>query len=299
MTEYKMFEGCTIGNRIPFIETASRKVFDKLGIQTSQAPFSCCPDPTGMKSLDENAWLVMGARNLCLAEDEGKDIISLCNGCANTLRGVKVQLKHDNLKMDKVNAELAKIGKKYKGSIDTKHFLDVLKDDVGMDKIKNAITKQLSGLKVACHCGCHYMRPSEWMESDDPMRPTTLKNLTAATGATVVDYDEELLCCGCTTGKACVSLGSMFENYGLHILKKKLDSVIKAGADVIVVNCPACFFRYDTKQRDVSEKFEEKYKIPVIYLTELYALAMGFSPDEIGLKFHRVRLTEVLQKIGL
>ena len=299
MTEYKMFQGCTIGNRIPFIETASRKVFDKLGIQTSPAPFSCCPDPTGMKSFDNDAWLVMGARNLCLAEAEGKDIISLCNGCANTLKGVKTQLKHDRLKMDKVNAHLAKVGKQYKGSIDTKHFLDVFKDEVGVDKIKSAITKQLTGLKVACHCGCHYMRPSEWMKSDDPIRPTNLRKLVAATGATVVDYDEEVLCCGCTVGKACVSLGSMFENFGLAILKKKLDSINKAGADVIVVNCPACFFRYDTKQPDVSQKYQSKYNIPVMYLTELYALAMGFRPDELGLKFHRIRLKNILQKIGL
>ena len=96
--EYKMFQGCVIGNRIPFIEAASRKVFEKLGIDTSQAPFSCCPDPTGMKSFDNDAWLTVGARNLCLAEAEGKDIISLCNGCTNTLRGVKHQLKHDSLK---------------------------------------------------------------------------------------------------------------------------------------------------------------------------------------------------------
>ena len=88
MTEYTMFEGCTIGNRIPFIEAASKRVFEKVGIETSQAPFSCCPDPTGMKSFDNNAWLALGARNLTLAETEGKDIISLCNGCTNTLRGV-------------------------------------------------------------------------------------------------------------------------------------------------------------------------------------------------------------------
>ena len=92
MTEYKMFEGCVIGNRIPFIEAASRKVLDKIGVQTSQAPFACCPDPTGVKCFDNTAWLAMGARNLSLAEAEGKPIISLCNGCANTLRGVQHQL---------------------------------------------------------------------------------------------------------------------------------------------------------------------------------------------------------------
>ncbi len=290
MTEFKMFEGCTIGNRIPFIEAASRKVFEKVGIETSQAPFSCCPDPTGMKSFDNNAWLTIGAMNLCLAEAEGKDIISLCNGCTNTLRGVQHQLKHDSLKKEKVNKELAKIGKEFKGTIDVKHFVDVLKEQ--LDKIKGSITKPLNGLKVACHPGCHYMRPAEWMESDDPMRPETLKKLVAASGATVVDYDELVLCCGSAVTNA-------YEEHGLANLKNKLDSIKKAGADVICVNCPACFQQFDTRQRDLSKKYETEYNIPVVYITELYALAMGYSADEIGLKFHRTRLKSILEKYGL
>jgi len=292
MTEYKMFEGCVIGNRIPFIEAASRIVFQKVGIETSQAAFTCCPDPTGMRSFDNDAWLALGALNLCLAEAEGKDIISLCNGCTNTLRGVQHQLKHDSLKKEKVNAELAKIGKEFKGSIDVKHFVDVLKNEVGMDKIKSAVTKQLSGLKVACHPGCHYMRPSEWMEADDPLKPTNLKELVSASGATVVDYDELALCCGSAVTNA-------YEEHGFANLKIKMDSIKKAGVDVIVVNCPACFQQFDSRQRDLSKAFDTEYNIPVLYLTELYALAMGASPDELGLKFHRTRLRNLLEKLGI
>jgi heterodisulfide reductase subunit B len=291
MTEYKMFEGCTIGNRIPFIEAASRKVFEKVGIETSQAPFSCCPDPTGMKSFDNNAWLTIGARNLCLAEAEGKSIISLCNGCTNTLRGVQHQLKHDSLKKKRVNQQLAKVGKEFKGTIDVIHFVDALKEN--LDKVKSAITKPLNGLRVAVHPGCHYMRPAEWMESDDPMRPNNLKELVKACGANVVDYDELVLCCGSAVTNA-------YEDYGLANLKNKFDSIMKAGgADVIVVNCPACFQQFDTRQRDLSKKYEKDYNIPVLYLTELYALAMGYTPDDIGLKFHRTRLNPVLEKLGI
>ncbi|MFX1496269.1 MAG: CoB--CoM heterodisulfide reductase iron-sulfur subunit B family protein [Promethearchaeota archaeon] len=281
MTEYKMFEGCTIGNRIPFIEAASRRVFEKIGIDTSEAPFSCCPDPTGMKSYDNNSWLAIGARNLCLAEAEGKDIISLCNGCANTLRGVQHQLKHDSLKREKVNKQLAKIGKEYKGNVDVKHFVDVLKDN--LENIRSAITKPLSGLKVAVHPGCHYMRPAEWMESDDPMRPQNLKKLVAAAGATVVDYDDIVLCCGSAVTNA-------YEEHGLANLKIKMDSIKKAGADIICVNCPSCFQQFDTRQRDLNKKYDTDYDLPVLYITELLALAMGISPDEIGLKFHRTRM---------
>ncbi|MHA1933397.1 MAG: CoB--CoM heterodisulfide reductase iron-sulfur subunit B family protein [Promethearchaeota archaeon] len=292
MTEYKMFEGCVIGNRIPFIEKSSRLVFDKLEIETSEAPFACCPDPTGMKSFDNDAWLVMGARNISLAEEEGKDIVSLCNGCTNTLRGVQHQLKHDTLRKDNVNVELAKIGKKFKGSIEIKHFVDLLKDGVGKDKIKSNITKPLSAIKVACHPGCHYMRPAEWMDSDDPLKPTNLKELTALSGATVVDYDELALCCGSAVTNA-------YEEHGMANLKKKMDGIKKTGADVIVVNCPACFQQLDTRQRDLTKKFETEYTIPVLYLTELYALAMGFSPEDLGLKFHRTKLSGLLEKLGI
>ena len=96
MAELKLFLGCVIPNRLPFIEATSRKVFDKLGIQTSDAPFACCPEPIGFHSVCETSWLAMGARNLSIAEGEGKDIISLCNGCTNTLKGVKHELDHDD-----------------------------------------------------------------------------------------------------------------------------------------------------------------------------------------------------------
>ncbi|MFW9988273.1 MAG: CoB--CoM heterodisulfide reductase iron-sulfur subunit B family protein [Candidatus Odinarchaeota archaeon] len=290
MIEYKMFEGCTIGNRIPFIEAASRRVLEKIGIKTSQAPFACCPDPTGIKCFDDQTWLVMGARNLCLAEAEGKDIISLCNGCANTLRGVKAQLKQDSLKKLKVNAKLAKIGKEYKDSIDVKHFVDVLK--VNLNAIRSKVIKQLTGLKVACHPGCHYMRPTEWMESDDPMQPKNLKELAAITGANIIDYDELTLCCG-------NAITGIFPDTADLVLKRKLDSIIRAGADVLVVNCPACFQQFDTKQRDLGKKFNANYNIPVLYITELLALAMGINPDDIGLKFHRIKLFTILEKLGL
>ncbi|MBY8989093.1 MAG: hypothetical protein KGD61_11615, partial [Candidatus Lokiarchaeota archaeon] len=196
------------------------------------------------------------------------------------LRGVQYQLKHDSTKMEKVNKELAKIGKNYKGTSEIKHFVDVLSDN--LDKVKGAISKPLTGLKVAVHPGCHYMRPAEWMESDDPMNPTTLKKLVEASGASVVDYGEEILCCGNAVTNA-------YEEHGFANLKIKMDAIMKAEVDIIVVNCPACFQQFDTRQRDLGKAYETEYSIPVLYITELYALAMGVSPEDIGLKFHRVR----------
>ncbi|TFG05294.1 MAG: CoB--CoM heterodisulfide reductase subunit B [Promethearchaeota archaeon] len=289
--EYKMFEGCTIGNRIPFIEASARKVFDKLGIKTSEAPFACCPDPVGFNSTDHTSWLAMGARNLTLAEAEEKDIVSLCNGCFQTLKAVNHELTHDEHEKEKVNGFLKAIGREFKGTINVYHFVEVLYN-LGLDKIKEVLKIDLSGMKLACHTGCHYNRPSEIMQTDDPMKPVKLRELVEVTGATAVDYEEEMLCCGSGVSNA-------EEEPGLQILINKFNSALNAGAEAFVVVCPACFQQMDTNQRNAGKLADTEFKIPILYLTELLALAMGFKADDLGLKFHRARLTSLLEKYNL
>ena len=289
-SEYKLFQGCTIGNRIPFIEASARKVFDKLGINTSEAPFACCPDPVGFNSVDHTSWLAMGARNLTIAEAEDKDIVSLCNGCFQTLKAVNQELKHNEHEKEKINTILKTVKREFKGSINVKHFVEVLYD-VGAEKIKEHVKKELSGVKVACHTGCHYNRPSEIMQTDDPMKPVKLRELVAAVGATPVDYEEEMLCCGAGVGNA-------EEAPAMQVLANKFNSALDAGAEIFVVVCPACFQQMDTNQKKAGQQSNNTFNIPILYLTELMALAFGENPDDLGLKFHRSRLTSFLEKYG-
>jgi len=288
---YAMFQGCVIGNRIPFIEASARKVFDKLGIKTSEAPFACCPDPVGFNSTDHLSWMAMGARNLTLAEEEGKNIISLCNGCFQTLKLVNQEMIHNEHEREKINEILKTVGREFKGTINVKHFVEVL-HEIGAEKIKEHITNDFSGLKVACHVGCHYNRPSEIVQTDDPMKPVKLREVVIATGATPVDYVEEVLCCG--TG-----VGNAEEEPSIQILINKLDSLINAGAEAIIVNCPACYQQFDSNQKKAEKLSGNTYGIPVLYITELLALAMGVNPDEIGVRYHRIRLTGFLEKYNL
>ncbi len=287
--EYKLFQGCVIGNRLPFIEASARRVFDKLGINTSDAAFACCPDPVGFNSTDHESWVAMGARNLTLAEEEGKDIISLCNGCFQTLKLVNQELKHDDHEKEKVNTILKTIGREFKGTINVKHFVEVLHEY--LDKIKENVVKDLSNLKVACHPGCHYNRPSEKVQTEDPMKPVKLRELVAAAGAIPVDYEEEVLCCGTGTGNT-------EEEPAMQILSNKMTSAIKAGAEVVVLNCPACYQQFDNNQKKAEKIDDKTFGLPVLYITELLALAFGENPDDLGLKFHRTRLTGFLEKHG-
>ncbi len=289
--EYKLFQGCVIGNRIPFIEASARKVFDKIGIKTTEAPFACCPDPVGFNSTDHKSWLAMGARNLTIAEDEGKDIISLCNGCFQTLKLVNQELQHDDHEREKINKILKTINREFKGTISVKHFVEVLYD-IGAEKIKENVVADLSGLKVACHAGCHYSRPSEIIQTDDPMNPIKLRYLVEAVGAIPVDYDDEAICCGAGVEHA-------EEEPAMLILANKFKTATKAGAEAFIVNCPACFQQFDSNQRKLEKYTGVKYAVPVLYVTELMALAFGVKPDEIGFKFHRSRLTALMTKYNL
>lgn len=284
-----MFQGCVIGNRIPFIEASARKVFDKLGINTSDAAFACCPDPVGFNGTDHESWLAMAARNLTIAEQESKNIISLCNGCFQTLKLVNEELKHDDHEKEKVNNVLKTIGREFKGSIDVKHFVEVLHDYT--DKIKELVTKDLSGLKVACHTGCHYNRPSEKLQTDDPMQPVKLREIVSASGAIPVDYEEEVLCCGTGTGNS-------EEEPAMQILSNKLTSAMNAGAEAMIVNCPACYQQFDNNQKKAEKIDNKTFGIPVLYVTELLALAFGEDSKSLGLNFHRTRLKALLEKFG-
>ncbi|GAB4308943.1 MAG: CoB--CoM heterodisulfide reductase subunit B [Promethearchaeota archaeon] len=289
MTEYCLFPGCVIPNRIPFIEASARFVFNKLGVAVSDLPFTCCPDPTGLVMASKDSWLVLGANNLAMAEAAGKPVLSLCNGCTQTLKAVQHELQHHPRTMAKVNAMLEKVGKKVNGGATVRHFVDVLRNEVGVEKIKAALTRSLEGLKVACHTGCHYARPSEVMQFDDPFEPKFLRELVAATGATPVDYEDEWLCCG-------NAVANKDEETAKALNERKFKSIVAAGADVVCVVCPACFQRLDGVQRSLKGVVAKQ--LPVLYLTELFALAMGASAADINLKMHRVKDDELVTRMG-
>ncbi|MFX1260129.1 MAG: heterodisulfide reductase-related iron-sulfur binding cluster, partial [Promethearchaeota archaeon] len=135
-------------------------------------------------------------------------------------------------------------------------------------------------------------RPSEILQTDDPMKPVKLREVVMATGAIPVNYEEEALCCG-------AGVGNTEEEPSMQILVNKLNSALNAGAEAFVVNCPACFQQFDSNQKKAEKLSGNTYGIPILYLTELLALSFGIKPDEIGVKFHRSRLTALLEKYNL
>ena len=287
----KLFTGCVIPNRLPFLEKSARIVFEKLGVSLEDAPFACCPDPVGIAAISEKTWLTLAARNLILGEQDNTEILSLCNGCSETLLMVKHTLQHDKKSLEEVNEILEKKGYKYNGTAKVSHFVRTLVEDIGINKIKKVIKEvwdgkedahnPVQGLKIAAHPGCHYNRPSKVLKWDDPKDPQYLEELIKAIGGEPIKYNEKNLCCGSAVLRT-------RDDIGFEISRKKYESASKAGAKIIAVNCPSCFQTLESNQRQVNKKFETEYTLPIFYITELMALAFGYKPDEIGLKFHTV-----------
>jgi len=289
MKKYIPFFGCMISMKYPQFEAAVRKTVQKLGLELVDVHgFTCCPDPIYFKADDKKEWLTIAARNLCLAEEAGHDIITMCSGCTATLSEAYHILEEEPKVKDEVNKRLSRINKEYKGTIKVRHIVTAIRDDFGIDKVKESVVKPLDGLKVAIHYGCHLLKPSKVMQVDDPDHPTILEDLVEAVGATPIDHEERLLCCG----KACSSA-----DIPAQMVYDVLTSIKNIKADCMGLICPTCFDEYDIGQIRVGRKFNTKFDIPIIYYFQLLGIAQGLSPEEVGLHRHKVSAVQLFNKV--
>ena len=281
---YALFLGCLVPTRLPQIEVSCRKVFGELGVEFDEEyDFSCCPNSPYIKPMDTEAWRLLAARNLSLVEEEGLTIVTPCPGCSNTLLEAKHELDHDRALRERVNERLKTIDREYKASVAVKHLLQVLVEDVGLEKVEEGVKAPMD-LKVATHYGCHLLKPSAIVGFEDPFTARSLEDLTEAVGSTPVRYDERDTCCG-------MVLGSTDPDGSSELAHRKLSSAKGAGAQAIMVTCPTCFLQFDMGQLKASRRYSIKYDLPVLYFTQLIGLAIGFDQKEMGIGLHKVRPT--------
>jgi heterodisulfide reductase subunit B len=271
---YALFLGCLMPSRLPFLEKSVKEMMNKLGIDFVELDeFSCCCDPIIGKSLSLDAWLAVAARNIAVAEAEGHNIITTCNGCFSSLNETNHILKNDPALKEKVNDILKELGREFKGSIEVLPLAKLLYD-MGKDKIKEHVTNALD-FKVATHYGCHLIFPEKSTGIDSSRHPHILDSLSEWVGAKTVNYTNSPLCCGS-------GLETIEKETSHEMLHEILERMRNNNATHIVTPCPFCFMQFDQGQANETEK------LPVLYISELYDLAFGSSPEEIGLKYHRV-----------
>ncbi len=299
---YGLFMGCLIPNRYPGIEWATEFLLNKkqLNVHADRIDdFTCCPVPGIFYSADKETWLALAARNLVLAQENEKEILTLCNGCYMSLHKASEKLQ-DPKQRSRTNKVLKGVGKRYVGEeiptegrvkqyrpIQVKHLVEILIHDVGLEKLEEKLVHPLTGLRVAVHYGCHYLRPSENHQIENPNRPRYIDDIVKACGATSVDYDEKLSCCGAGGG-----VRSHVKELADALTDDKIKSITKARADVIVTPCPFCLLQFDTAQSSLPG-----VNIPAIHLSSFVALALGADPLFLGFDLHNISVNPLLRKL--
>ncbi|KQC05865.1 MAG: CoB--CoM heterodisulfide reductase subunit B [Methanolinea sp. SDB] len=295
MHEYAFYLGCIAPNRYPGCEASAIKTSEKLGIKLLELHgASCCPAPGAFGSIDLNIWYAMAARNVVLAEQMGKDIALICNGCYKSIYEVNEKLKkHDELR-DGVNEVLKEIDMEFKGSIDVWHLAELLYDPeiCGVDKIRESVTVPLTGTRIAVHYGCHLMKPKKERHFGTTEHPTWIEEMVGALGATPVEYRNKMLCCGAGGGVRGYDLV-----HSLDITNEKMINLMEVGVDALTEVCPFCQLQYDRGQIEIEEKFGIDYGLPVLHYCELLGLAQGMSPQELALDLHAVSCEPFLEKV--
>jgi len=290
--EYGFFIGCTIPLKLPHLEKAFRDVAGILDVKLKEMEgVSCCPEPVSLQSLNIDTWVALGARNLAIAEKMGVNIMTICSGCYETLKTVSVLLDEDEEYLKKINGIIQKIGYNYTGKTKVYHFVELFSQPEWLEKIKKLLIKPLDDLNLAVHYGCHLIRPSKIMRFDHPEKPEKIDIILEALGAKTVKFATKLECCG-----FCARLQA---EIGEKLVEDKMTELCELEEDVdgLIAVCPACTTQLDRKEKIVARRTGKELDIPVLYLAEVMAIALGIQLEDLSLKNRSVKPTKLIEKL--
>jgi len=278
--KFALFLGCNIPARLTQYESSARAVLGELGVGLVEIKaFNCCGYP--VRNIDFRSFLLASARNLALAEKENLDVISLCKCCYGSLKKADHLMREDWSWREGINRILDREGLNYKGNIQVKHLLSVLLHDVGMEAIKDKITRPFNGLRIAAQYGCHVLRPSKVVQFDDPVAPSIFDQLVEVTGAESVDWPMKLECCG-------APLWGINDDLSMDLTQKKLVAGKESGAECLCTACAYCQIQFDTVQKIIHSSRGTDHHLPAILYPQLLGLAMGVDGESLGFKEHQL-----------
>ncbi len=261
---YSYYPGCTLKTKAKDLDMGARRAAQALGITMEEIPeWQCCGGvyPLGK---DEVAPKLSSVRALVAAKEKNQDLLTLCSACHHVLKRVNNDMANDETIRFKANTFLG-LEEPYAGETKVIHYLEMLRDVVGFDKLKEAVTNPLTGRKIGAYYGCLLLRPSKTLQFDNPENPSIIEDFIRAIGAEPVVYPYRNECCG-----GYITL----ENKDLA--KSKVNNIVESakanGADCLITACPLCMYNL-AHNNDVND-------MPVYYFTELLCEALGLNKED-------------------
>jgi heterodisulfide reductase subunit B len=285
------YPGCTLKTQGKHYERSALAAMSALGVTMKELPRWNCCGASYCLSDDDLIHQVAPVRNLLRAKEQGDGkLLTLCSFCYNTLKRANLIMKNNTEKRDTLNRFMDE-EIDYDGGIEAVHLLEVLRDDIGWEAIAAKVKKPLRGLTVAPYYGCTLVRPRE-IALDDGERPTVLERLLESLGASVIDFPFATECCGSFQG---VNNPEHAAECAWNIM----GTAARRGAEVIAVTCPMCEYNLGRRQQDVRLAHGEFKEMPVVYFTQLLALALGLAPEDCGFELGHTDARPLLESKGL
>jgi heterodisulfide reductase subunit B len=275
---YLYFPGCTLSTKAKGFAASGEASARALGIDLVElSRWNCC-GATFPLATDNLLALVAPTRILLNAQKEADHLVALCSICYHVLKRTNRLLREEADKREKINLF---IEEEYRGEVQVFHLLELLRDEIGFQALSERVEKRLQGLKVAPYYGCLLLRPFQEIGLDDPEEPKILDDLLESLGCEVVDFSHKSECCG---SYLAMSSGEVARELSYSILRSALSS----GAQAVVTSCPLCHFNLDYRQGEMAAYYPGFSQIPILYFTQLLALALGIESKEFGLADHHV-----------
>ncbi|UCG68281.1 MAG: CoB--CoM heterodisulfide reductase iron-sulfur subunit B family protein [Thermoplasmata archaeon] len=285
------YPGCTLYTKAKNLGELAKASAKVLGIELEELEnWTCCQAAFPLVS-DNLMGIVSPARIIMNSEKEGKKLTTLCSFCYNVLKRTNDVLKNDTEKRIKI-CEF--IEEEYKGEIEVLHFLEIIRDEIGFERLKKKVKKNLKDLKVAPYYGCQILRPASVLKFDDPENPKILDDFLSSIGCDVVDFPFKVECCG-----SYQIINKEVKDTALRCSYNILNSAIQSGAEAIALTCPVCYFNLDKKQEEIAENFGDFTKIPILYFTELLGLALDVDQTLFDFEKHFIDPRPLLVEKGM
>jgi heterodisulfide reductase subunit B len=288
---YAYYPGCSATKNAAAYDISGRAVARVLGITLKEIfDWNCC-GASEYFAINRLAAYALVARNLALAADEGaSQVVTTCSLCyINLYKTDKCMGEYPDLG-EKVNAALAAGNLAYApATLKVRHLLDVIVNDIGYDRVAEAVKRPLYGLRLAPYYGCLLVRPDTGF--DDVEYPTKMDRLLEVLGATVADFPLKAHCCG-------GHMTQISDEVGLELIRRLLQSATEYKADAIVTVCPMCHLNLDAYQADVNKRFGTHFDLPILYFTQAMGLAFGLSPKEMAIGKELVSAMPVIDRIS-
>jgi len=274
---YPYYPGCTLSTKAKGYDRSGRAVAAALGLELEELPEWQCCGATFPLVVDDTLALIAPTRVLYQAQSAGERVVTLCAVCFHVLRRAQALLERDPAMLERINWFTEQ---EYRGEVRVVHFLEVLRDDLGWDALAKRVVRSLAGLRVAPYYGCLLLRPYEEIGLDRPESPEILHDLLHALEAEVVDFPYNIECCG---SYLTVKEPGISETLSGEIVA----SAREHGAQAIVTACPLCQFNLEYPQRE-REAGHTGDEVPVLYFTQLMAVALGLPKETWAFEGHYV-----------